>query len=211
MRGTDAMPAATRPSEGDTRTFLRLVRDVAACRACPAMVGRTRVLTGENGPLSARVLFVAEAPGRLGADRSGIPLQGDRTGDNFETLLAVTGWVREDVFISNAVLCNPRDDGGRNRPPNRDEVANCASHLERLIEVLDPAFVVTLGAVALKAAGTLERHTAVLAADVGRPMTWFGRVLIPLYHPGPRALIHRPLARQRRDYRRLRAVVGAMA
>lgn len=173
------------------------------------MVGRTRVLTSGNGSLGARVLFVAEAPGRLGADRSGIPLQGDRTGDNFELLLATTGWTREEVFISNAVLCNPRDDAGRNRPPRGDEVSNCASHLRRLIDVLEPGFVVTLGAVALKAAGALEPHGAVLAEDVGRPMTWFGRLLIPLYHPGPRALIHRPLAVQRRDYRRLRAVVQA--
>ena len=47
------------------------------------MEGRTRALGQGNGPLDARVLFVAEAPGRLGADRTGVPLSGDQTGRNF--------------------------------------------------------------------------------------------------------------------------------
>ena len=41
-----------------------------ACRVCPRMEGRRRVLGAGNGPLDARVLFVAEAPGRLGDDRT---------------------------------------------------------------------------------------------------------------------------------------------
>lgn len=175
------------------------------------MIGRTRVLTDANGSLEARVLFVAEAPGRLGADRLGIPLCGDRTGDNFELLLASTGWAREDVFISNAVLCNPRDELGRNRPPQTDEVGKCARHLARLIAVVDPAYVVTLGVVALRAAAMLADHPCTLARDVGRATEWYGRVLVPLYHPGPRALIHRPLAEQKRDYRRLGRLISAAA
>lgn len=172
------------------------------------MVGRTRVLSDANGQLGARVLFVAEAPGRLGADRSGIPLSGDRTGKNFDDLLAGAGWTRRELFISNAVLCNPRDAVGRNRPPRIDEVRNCAGHLERLIAILDPAFVVTLGAVALRAAGLLEPHACVLATQVGAPIAWYGRVLVPLYHPGPRALIRRSLKAQADDYRRVRALVS---
>ncbi len=187
------------------------MHDVARCQTCPAMLGRTRVLTEANGSLEARVLFVAEAPGRFGADRLGVPLSGDRTGDNFEELLACTGWRRADLFISNAVLCNPRDDGGRNRAPRGDEVANCARYLARLIAVLDPGYVVTLGAVALRATSLLDPHECVLARDVGRAVPWYGRVLIPLYHPAPRALIHRPLAEQKRDYRRLRRLVGDLA
>ncbi len=171
------------------------------------MVGRMRVLTEANGSIDARVLFIAEAPGRLGADRVGVPLCGDRTGDNFEELLAATGWTRNDVFISNAVLCNPRDAGGRNRTPRAEEVENCRRHLARLIDVVDPGYLVTLGAVALRATRLLEPHDYSLSRDVGRPKTWYGRVLIPLYHPGPRALIHRSLAQQKRDYRRLARLV----
>ena len=36
-----------------------------------------------NGRPDARVLFLAEAPGRLGGDRTGVPLTSDQTGRNF--------------------------------------------------------------------------------------------------------------------------------
>jgi uracil-DNA glycosylase family 4 len=208
LAGADRPPfLRARPVIPTADAFLALVDDVATCRICPAMLGRTRVLTSANGSLSARVLFVAEAPGRLGADRLGVPLQGDRTGDNFEGLLRAARWRRDEVFVSNAVLCNPRDDSGRNRPPSGREVANCANHLARLIAILDPHFVVTLGAVALRAADLLESHDRSLSASVGKPFAWLGRILVPLYHPGPRALLHRPLQQQRRDYRALRRLI----
>src|SRR3954451_13660565 len=92
--------------------FERLVERAQSCRACPRMEHRVRVLGSANGHLAARVLFVAEAPGRLGADRCGIPLHGDQTGRNFESLLATARINRGDVFITNAILCNPRDAHG---------------------------------------------------------------------------------------------------
>ncbi len=66
--------------EQEHYAFDALVARVSSCRCCPRMEGRARVLGQANGPLSARVLFIAEAPGRFGADMSGIPLAGDRTG-----------------------------------------------------------------------------------------------------------------------------------
>jgi uracil-DNA glycosylase family 4 len=172
------------------------------------MEGRTRVLSSANGPLSARILFVAEAPGRLGADVSGVPLAGDRAGRTFEALLAAGGFERNMVFITNAVLCNPRDDAGRNDRPTGREVANCGTHLDKLIRVVHPDWVVTLGAAALDAVGRIAPHGLVLARDVGQPTLWNSRQLVPLYHPGPRALIRRPLHVQQADYQRLAALVA---
>ncbi len=54
-----------------------LVARAQACRLCSRMEGRRRVLGAGNGPLDARVLFVAEAPGRLGGDKTGVPLVND--------------------------------------------------------------------------------------------------------------------------------------
>lgn len=162
-----------------------------------------------NGSLAARVLFVAEAPGRFGADASGVPLHGDRTGRAFEDFLAAAGLTRDDVFITNAILCNPRDADGRNARPAITELANCRSHLARLVALLDPLWVVTLGSVALGALSAIAPHAALLARDVGRPIAWHGRWLVPLYHPGPRALIRRPVAVQRADYRKLGDAIRA--
>jgi uracil-DNA glycosylase len=183
--------------------FDLLAKMVQGCRLCVRMEGRRRVLGRENGKVGARVMFVAEAPGRLGADRSGVPLSGDQTGRNFAALLEEAGIARGDIFVTNGVLCNPRDAKGNNAPPNVREIANCSRHLAETVRIVDPEFVVALGVVGLKALGLVSPHGAVLATDVGRALPWFGRVLVPLYHPGPRALIWRSMEMQKEDYRRL--------
>ena len=171
------------------------------------MDGRTRAIGPANGPLDARILFVAEAPGRLGADRTGVPLSGDQSGRNFDAFLASAGIERSRVFVTNAVLCNPRTPDGRNDRPRAAEIQSCSDHLRALIHLLDPAWVVSLGRAALDALGLIESHDRVLARDVGRVTPWYGRRLVPLYHPGPRALIRRPLAEQAADYAALAAML----
>jgi uracil-DNA glycosylase family 4 len=193
---------------GEARAgFEDLVEAVQACRRCPAMEGRRRVLGAGNGPVDARVLFVAEAPGRLGGDRTGRPLTSDQTGRNFERLLAAAGLGRDELFVTNAVLCNPRSGRGLNRRPSPAELANCREHLRRTLELVAARLVVPLGAVALAQLDALEHHGLTLRADVGRVVPWRGRWLLPLYHPGPRAQIHRPFARQEDDFRALRTIL----
>jgi uracil-DNA glycosylase len=174
------------------------------------MEGRTRVLGPANGPVPAAVCFVAEAPGRRGGDRTAVPLSGDQSGRNFDLLLAAAGLERGAVFVTSAVLCNPRDAAGRNAPPRIPEIRNCSGFLAATLAVVEPRFVVALGTVALRALARIEPHEAVLARDVGRAIPWRGRWLVPLYHPGPRAQIHRSASQQRDDFRRLGAWVGRL-
>ena len=68
-----------------------VIEAASRCRVCGGLNGRRAVLGSANGPAPARLMFIAEAPGRLGADRTRIPLRGDRSGDNFEALLASAG------------------------------------------------------------------------------------------------------------------------
>lgn len=180
--------------------FRDLVAAVHSCSLCPRLVGRSKILSPDNGDLEAKVLFVAEAPGRLGADRTGVPLSGDRTGDNFEALLDHISWRREAVFITNAVLCNPRTAEGRNRAPTRSEIDNCSNYLRMTIDLVEPQVVVALGTVALNALRSVSPHRATLKEHAATAVRWFGRLLVPLYHPGPRALIHRSLGHQQQDY-----------
>lgn len=187
--------------------FPQLVQTVQSCRQCPRMEGRTRVLSHANGNLQARILFVAEAPGRLGADKTGIPLSNDQSGRNFDKLLAAAKIDRADIFITNAVLCNPRDLYGNNAAPTRREMHNCSPHLAATIDLIKPGYVVSLGVKALYALGLVEPHSATLAANVGQPLPWHNRTLIPLYHPGPRAMIHRPMDTQVQDYCRLSSLI----
>lgn len=182
------------------QTFETLIAEVAACRSCERMCDSVRVLSWANGAPGADVMFVAEAPGRLGADRTLIPLHGDSAGHNFERLLSLSGLRRSQVFITNAVLCNPKDGDGNNAPPSSREIENCTRHLASQIETIRPSVIVTLGAVALRALSHLVPHGLSLAEHVRTSHAWNGRLLIPLYHPGARALIHRSFAKQTSDY-----------
>lgn len=182
--------------------FALLVEEAQACRACPRMAGRTRLLSAANGALTARVCFVAEAPGRLGGDRTAIPLCGDQSGRNFERLLVEAGLDRAAIFVTNAVLCNPRI-GNRNAPPSVGEIQNCARFLTATVRVIQPEVVVALGAVALRALDRIEPHGLTLAKDVGRPIPWHDRWLVSLYHPGPRAQLWRNFEQQLDDFRGL--------
>lgn len=190
--------------------FEALTRMAGLCVACPRMGGRKRVLGPLNGAAGAKALFLAEAPGRNGADRTGVPIHGDPTGVNFEALLKRAGWRREDVFITNAVLCNPRGPDGNNDSPSREEVENCSFWLDQTIKVVGPKAVITLGAVALQALELIEPHGLRLKSAVGIPVPWDRVWLVPLYHPGPRAILHRPFEKQAADFVRLRAFVDTL-
>jgi uracil-DNA glycosylase family 4 len=189
-----------KPDDEKEAKFLALVDRVRACEMCPRMKGSARVLGPGCGPLDAPLMFVGEAPGRLGADGSHLPFHGDKSGHNFEKLIEQVGVSRYEVFVTNAVLCNPKDEKGNNATPTSGEISNCAPFLRETIDLLDPSIVVTLGAVALRACGLIEAHAVSLREHVRTSRTWMRRTLIPVYHPGQRAMVHRSFANQLSDY-----------
>ena len=69
------------------------------------------------------------------------------------------------------------------------------------------AYVVAVGGVALAAIGRIEADGMTLREDVGRAVAWYGRTLVPLYHPSPRAGLSRSYADQDADFRRLGELV----
>lgn len=181
--------------------FSELSAEAAACRLCPAMCERVAVLSELNGSVNAGVMFIGEAPGRKGADRTRIPFSGDQSGKNFERFLTSISLTREDIFITSAALCNPRSASGANRRPATSEIRNCSDFLKRSIELVDPRVLVTLGTVALDALKLVHYHDLGLRRDAGKIRRWNGRLLVPLYHPSPQVLItSRKEAAQLKDY-----------
>jgi uracil-DNA glycosylase family 4 len=183
--------------------FEDLCHSVNYCTLCPRLEEKKKILSKENGNIFSKVMFVAEAPGRLGADITGIPLFGDKTGENFETLIKCINWNREDIFITNAILCNPQNENRTNSTPTSEEIANCSTYLGMQIELVRPDVVVSLGVVALRALSLIHPHSYLLGGDVGKLLHWAGRRLVPLYHPGPRVHTYRSFAEQVSDYRKL--------
>jgi uracil-DNA glycosylase family 4 len=189
--------------------FEMLAHEASKCRLCPAMCGRTAVLSHHNGAVETRVMFIGEAPGRQGGDRTRVPFSGDQSGRNFERYLASISLPRSAIFITNAVLCNPRKASGANRRPTSLEMANCSQFLRRQIEIIDPLVVVTLGAVSLEALRRIEYHELTLREAAGQIYEWQTRLLVPLYHPSPQVLASsRREAAQLEDYQAVAQAVG---
>jgi uracil-DNA glycosylase len=189
--------------------FKTLAVEAETCVLCERMRDRQAVLSRLNGSLDPLVMFIAEAPGRNGADRTRIPFHGDLSGNNFEALLQSIDLTRHDIFITNSVLCSPRKPSGANDRPNRQEIRNCSGFLRRQIELIDPPVIATLGAVALDALRSIESHEYQLRDVAAQILTWNGRLLVPLYHPSPQVVITvRTLEQQKSDFRVLVKAIG---
>ncbi|HEU4767634.1 MAG TPA: uracil-DNA glycosylase [Pyrinomonadaceae bacterium] len=189
------------PQKDTEKLFQALVAEAAGCTQCPAMCGRSAVLSELNGSPGARVMFIGEAPGRKGADRTRIPFSGDQSGANFDRYLNSISLTRKEIFITSAALCNPRAESGANRRPTQKELANCSQFLRRTIELVDPRVIVTLGSVALEALKRIQYHELNLRQSAAQVQSWNDRVLVPIYHPSPQVLAsHRREAEQLKDY-----------
>ena len=116
-----------------------LQQEYQHCQRCPALCqSRTKVVFGSGHP-QAQVLLIGEAPGAH-EDKQGIPFVG-MAGKILNELLATAGIAREDVFITNTILCRPEN----NRPPEKEEVDNCRERLDTLIDIMKPKVIVTIG------------------------------------------------------------------
>ncbi len=177
---------------------------ILGCERCPALVRcRSRVVPGD-GAAPAAVAFVGIAPGRFGGDRTGIPFSGDRSGDLLRRM--IRGSAIRQVFITNLVRCNPRDDRGRNRDPSRCEIANCRTHLLAELELAHPRVVVCLGRLAWH---ELAGHGAIFDPRRESITIANGLRLHAMYHPGyviRGAYSNRDYAR---DFRRLAGLIGS--
>ena len=185
------------------KNFKNLENQASNCSICPAMANQPAILSKANGNLNANIVFVAEAPGRFGAGRTGVPFHGDKSGENFEKLLKHIGLTRKDVFITNAALCNPLKNGN-NRRPKISEIKNCLPFLKKTLDLIYPQVVVTLGSTGLLAINLILGTQYQLKDRVAQSLTTQNFILFPLYHPSPRVTSWmRPLAQQKKDFKKI--------
>lgn len=119
--------------------FNELKEEYSRCNKCLELVNsRSRVVFG-SGNEKAEILFVGEAPGS-NEDKQGLPFCG-MSGKILNELLNSAGLQREDIFITNTVLCRPSN----NRNPAKEEVENCRERLDKLIKIMRPKVIVTIG------------------------------------------------------------------
>jgi len=124
-----------------------------------------------DGNAAAPILFIGEGPGAE-EDRQGLPFVGP-SGKLLDKMLASIGLDRSGVLISNTVFWRPPG----NRTPSALETAVCLPFIERLIELVDPKILVTLGGPAAK---SLLAQTQGVGRLRGR---WFTYSTPKLSHP----------------------------
>lgn len=146
------------------------VRGCTKCRLCET---RTQTVFGEGDP-DARIFFIGEGPGE-NEDLTGRPFVG-RAGEMLNKWIAAMGLARERVYIANIVKCRPPD----NRVPAPDEVATCTPYLQRQLEIVRPAVIVTLG---LPSAKYMLQSNSTMGRLRGNWHEWRGIKLMPTYHP----------------------------
>ena len=147
---------------------------VPGCTACALHKSRTQTVFGV-GDERADWMLIGEAPGAE-EDRLGEPFVG-QAGKLLDHMLAAIGLKRGDnVYIANVLKCRPPG----NRNPEPEEVAKCAPHLERQIELVQPKLIVAMGRFA---AQTLLGSDASIASLRGRVHAHAGVPLIVTYHP----------------------------
>ncbi len=191
--------------------LVRLAAEIVRCRACPRLVAwRERIAREKRrayrhddywgrpvpgfGDPAARVVVVGLAPGAHGANRTGRMFTGDGSGDFLYAALHRAGFAnrresltRDDglalsgAFATAACRCAPPENW-----PTPDELARCASFLDREMDALAGARVLlALGAIALNAC---LGHLARGGHEIPRPRPRFAHGA-ELRLPGAPALL----------------------
>ncbi len=129
------------PSQKQTELDI-VCQEVANCTACTELADtRTNTVFGVGNP-DARLVFYGEAPG-ADEDRQGEPFVG-RAGQLLNKIIEAMGLTREEIYILNTIKCRPPG----NRNPTPEEQQNCAGFLQRQLEIIQPEYIVCLGAIA---------------------------------------------------------------
>jgi len=145
----------------------------ADCQRCALAERRTQVVWGD-GPATAKVVFIGEAPGRK-EDEGGRPFIG-AAGHLLDELLQSAHITRADVYITNIVKCRPPG----NRDPLDDEIVACRGYLNRQLQLLHPKVIVTLGRFSTH---LILQTTESISRLQGRVFERHGYKVLPLYHP----------------------------
>lgn len=160
------------PLEQAMNSLEEIAQLVSGCTQCDLHLGRSHAVPGE-GASDAELMFIGEGPG-VQEDRQGRPFVGP-AGRFLEELLASIGLNRRQVYIANMVKCRPP----QNRDPLPAEIGACSVYLNRQIELIDPALIVTLGRFSLARFFPGES----ISRARGRVREKDGRRIYPIMHP----------------------------
>ena len=196
--------------------IVTLNQEIIACVRCPRLIAHCKKMGQVKrrayldwdywakpvpgfGDPNARLLILGLAPGAHGSNRTGRPFTGDGSGNFLYPVLHKSGFASQptathredglhliDAYITAAVRCAPPEN-----KPAPDEIANCASHLDREFAALtNVKVVVVLGKIAfdaylnyLKRRGDLKSKSGIVFGHGETYQLPAGPTLLCSYHP----------------------------
>jgi uracil-DNA glycosylase len=175
--------------------------ELMTCRRCRTGAGVQPIVSLARSP---RVMLVGQAPGITEAG-GGRPFAG-RAGKTLFTWFTAAGideaTARERIYISAVTRCypGPSPSGRGDRVPAPDERSNCASWLQRELELIQPLLVIPVGRLAIDALIGPASLDEVIGREFPLRLTRREAVAVPLPHPsGASSWIHAPGHRELLD------------
>lgn len=169
--------------------YLSYHREVRACIACSARQDAKEPVPGV-GTVPNDIMILGRNPGEQ-EDRIGLPFIGP-AGQMVDKWLERAGLSRNDVFITNSVLCHTSN----NRIPLKIEISTCTKlYLLVTLKFVKPKLVIPMGALAAEAMGIPGSITN----ESGKVFNHkAGFAVIPVVHPG--GVLRKPELRTMLDY-----------
>jgi len=160
----------------NSESLEELKKKAAADDSLPLKKGATNLVFGVGNP-NAEIIFIGEGPGYW-EDIKGEPFVGN-AGALLNQLLSLIKVERRDVYITNVVMYRPPN----NRDPEPAEIKAFEPYLNKMIEIINPKIIVTLGRFSMA-----KFLPNVFVSGVhGQPqeLDWEGKsiTVIPMYHP----------------------------
>ena len=168
------------PKWQEAKTLVEFNNEICNCLACPLGHTRKNFVFGVGNP-DADIMVIGEAPG-ADEDDKGEPFVG-RAGQLLTKILEAINFRREDVYICNIIKCRPPE----NRRPTAEEVNHCEPYLMKQVELIKPAFILSLG---LTAVDTLLKTKNKMGEMRGKVLDYQGTKMLVTYHPA--ALLRNP-------------------
>jgi uracil-DNA glycosylase len=154
----------------------RLKDEMEKDDSLPLKKGATKLVFG-SGNTEAKVLCIGEGPGR-NEDIEGLPFVG-QAGKLLDKLFLLAGLERKQVFITNVVHHRPPE----NRDPLPEEISAYGKYLDKIIEIISPKVIITLGRFSM--AKFLPNVFISGVHGKEYKVKWNEKeiVVIPMYHP----------------------------
>lgn len=170
----------------------KLKLTILQCNKCEEIAKNRNKAVPGYGFKNADIFFVGLAPGRLGADNTGIPFTKDSSGKLFQLALSSSGISMEpngliqdeDVvkaYVTNLVKCNPKDSNGNNRYPSQIEIENCINYLNIEMSSIHFDIIVPLGKLATE--NILNQKCSKFSSMHNKPLKLNEFYCIPFIHP----------------------------